>query len=242
MQRLLYFLGFWLGQGLAASTPKAVTFRQRLEEQAIASTTDFYSKNMRDAWLANGRESIWTDGLRRSDTLEGGLILEFGVWRGDSLRFLAEHNPDQVVYGFDSFEGLAEDWLGVLPAGFFALDKPPNVAVNAQLVVGLVQETLPRFLDENRGVVRYVHLDLDTFQSTLDVLRLLRGRFAAGTVLVFDEFFGFPQWEQGEAEAWRQFVSDTSVEFRYFATNGMVVGVQITKNPADDSMSPSATE
>ena len=35
--------------------------------------------------------------------LQPGLFLEFGVWKGDSLKFLAECRPDKRFYGFDTF-------------------------------------------------------------------------------------------------------------------------------------------
>ena len=43
-----------------------------------------------------------------AETPARGLILEFGVYRGHSIRYLAERVPDREVFGFDSFEGLRE--------------------------------------------------------------------------------------------------------------------------------------
>ena len=41
-----------------------------------------------------------------------GLWLEFGAWSGQSTRHLAElaMNRPKIVYSFDSFQGLPEDW------------------------------------------------------------------------------------------------------------------------------------
>ena len=41
--------------------------------------------------------------------IDGGLWLEFGVYRGYSVNLIAGYTKN-TVYGFDSFEGLPEDW------------------------------------------------------------------------------------------------------------------------------------
>ena len=38
-----------------------------------------------------------------------GLFLEFGVFEGNSIQTISK-NTDNIVYGFDSFEGLPEKW------------------------------------------------------------------------------------------------------------------------------------
>jgi len=48
----------------------------------------------------------------RTIGLEGitvdGLILEFGVFKGNSIGFIAKNIGDKKVHGFDSFEGFGE--------------------------------------------------------------------------------------------------------------------------------------
>ena len=46
-----------------------------------------------------------------------GLVLEFGVFMGSSINYFAKKLPkidvltDKTVHGFNSFEGLPEDWM-----------------------------------------------------------------------------------------------------------------------------------
>lgn len=48
--------------------------------------------------------------------------LEFGVAEGGSMRVaLSNLGPDSRCFGFDSFEGLPEDWYGTFSKGAFSL-------------------------------------------------------------------------------------------------------------------------
>ena len=55
-----------------------------------------------------------------------GLYCEFGVYRGETLNFIASLVPVEV-HGFDSFEGLPEDWKQGHEKGTFALQALPQV-------------------------------------------------------------------------------------------------------------------
>ena len=50
--------------------------------------------------------------LARAD--KSRAFYEFGVWMGDSFRYLIDHFPQG--YGFDTFKGLPQEWHG-LPRG-----------------------------------------------------------------------------------------------------------------------------
>ena len=55
------------------------------------------------------------------------MFLEFGVFKGDSTKLFASFLSDQkrIIYGFDSFEGLDEEWISTdyNPKGKFSLSK-----------------------------------------------------------------------------------------------------------------------
>lgn len=144
------------------------------------------------------------------DSGAGGLWLEFGVWRGASLNFIAGCTTN-VVYGFDSFEGLPEDW--VMGKSYKAKKgkrslqgELPPVCENARLVKGLFENTLPDFLEKNPGSVSFVHIDSDLYQSAKMVLNSLI--FREGTVIVFDEYYNYPSWDQGEYKAFQEFLAE----------------------------------
>jgi Methyltransferase domain len=145
----------------------------------------------------------------------GGLALEFGVYSGTTLAIIAKLR-DGGVYGFDSFEGLPEDWRSTFEAGTFAVDQLPQVP-GAELVVGWFDDTLPGFLAEHEGPVSFLHVDGDLYSSARTVLDLCGPRLVAGSIVIFDEYFNFPGWEQHEHRAWEEYVERTGTTFTYEA-------------------------
>lgn len=145
---------------------------------------------------------------------EGGMALEFGVYTGGTLKIIAAARNGDEVYGFDSFEGLPEDWRNGFPAATFTMDGLPDVP-GAELVVGWFDETLPKFLDEHAGPVTFLHVDCDLYSSTKTVLDLVGPRLVEGSIVVFDEYFNYPQWQKHEHKAWMEHVEAHGIEFDY---------------------------
>lgn len=146
-----------------------------------------------------------------------GLALEFGVATGSTLRIIAEElRGRHDVYGFDVFTGLPQTWRTGFPAGEFAQAALPDVP-GTELIPGLFEDTLPGFLAEHPEPVSFLHLDADLYSSTVTVLDLIEHRLVPGTVIVFDEFFNYPGWQQHEYRAWQEFVSRTGIRFEYLA-------------------------
>lgn len=151
------------------------------------------------AWLADigpmpmfeQREALYAAVLDGAVT-EPVDYLEFGVSTGESIRWwsTAFVHADTRLVGFDTFEGLPEDW-GVNAAGTYTAEgRLPQLGDDrAEFEVGLFQDTLPGWLRTNRLERRtVVHLDADLYSSTLFVLSSLAPQLRVGDVLVFDEF------------------------------------------------------
>ena len=96
-----------------------------------------------------------------------GLVMEFGVFDGRSLKQIAAASPREV-HGFDSFEGLPEDWTHFQKKGRFSLggELPAIDAANVCLHKGWFDDTLPPFLDTHPGPARFIHIDCDLDSST----------------------------------------------------------------------------
>jgi hypothetical protein len=120
--------------------------------------------------------------------------LEFGVFQGESMRAwlsLSPH-PESRFHGFDSFEGLPEDWAtGQKEKGHFSTGgQIPDIDDSrVRFRKGWFHETLPAFMESYKPQNRLVvHLDADLFSSTLCVLMNIDKIVAPGTVMIFDDF------------------------------------------------------
>jgi hypothetical protein len=160
-------------------------------------------------------------------------FLEFGVWKGYSLRLIAQKIGHQECFGFDSFEGLQEDWVGTpLAKGAFDLQKKvPKIKGNCKFYVGYFDKTLPEFIDFLRSQdvkqISFIHIDCDTYPSTKFVLNSLKDYIQASTILVFDEYMGYPGWKTGEFKAFQEFVTENQLKYEYLAFSSYSVTIKV---------------
>ncbi|MFZ0406878.1 MAG: class I SAM-dependent methyltransferase, partial [Cyanobium sp.] len=138
-----------------------------------------------------------------------GMILEFGVYTGRTLNYIARSIPDKIVDGFDSFDGLPEFWRDGFGKGHFAVDHLPPVELNVRLHTGWFEDSLPEFLGQMPldKAVAYLHVDCDLYSSAKTIFDALSDRITSGTIIVFDEYFNYPGWRQGEFKAFQEFTA-----------------------------------
>ena len=179
--------------------------------EAARESADYWRKHMITAQAFDNDIGLLKHaaGLVRQD----GLFIEFGVASGRTISEIAKLSK-AGVFGFDSFEGLPEDWHTGLPKGTFA-GAIPNVPANVSLIKGLFSETLPRFLREHSEPVAFLHVDCDLYASAKCIFDLLNERIGSGCVIVFDEYFNYPGWQDHEHRAFTEFVSRRQLAFRY---------------------------
>jgi hypothetical protein len=78
-----------------------------------------------------------------------------------------------------------------------------------------------------------MHIDCDLYASTVEILEGLRERIQPGCVIVFDEYFNYPNWERHEFRAWQEFVTRHGVTYEYLAYARQQVSVRVLEvNPA----------
>jgi hypothetical protein len=188
----------------------------------------FVSKNLRSVPNWGNRYELLRASFERAPAQ--GLVLEFGVFHGDSINRLAgyaSHRTDPRVFGFDSFEGLPEDWFIGIPRESFRTGPLPDVRPNVTLVKGLFQDSVVPFLKDHPEPAAFVHIDSDLYSSAQYVLETLHshGRLTGHPVIVFDDFFGGPSWwTGGEYLAFHQFTERHHVPFEYI---GQTLGDQL---------------
>jgi hypothetical protein len=188
-------------------------------DRAFKSSADYIEENLAGAMLFDDRKKLWNFAL--AGVQPGGLLCEFGVYKGESIRHFAEvlAASGSSIHGFDSFEGLKENWHGTqgLSGDLDVQGRLPVVPPNAHLIKGWFDKTVPEFLAENEGHFSFIHFDADTYESTRLLFDLLGNRIRRGTVIIFDEYFGFPNWRNGEFRAWREYVDRTGIRYEYLA-------------------------
>jgi hypothetical protein len=147
---------------------------------------------------------------------------------GDRKRF---------VFGFESFKGLGQfhekdgaerpemgksqgawsaekvekeimEMVDIVNQDNFIVGNP-----RAQIIVGDLEETLPKFIKDNPGLrVSLVHFDVDLYVPTKKALEMIYPLVVPGGVVVFDEY-GFIPWE-GETKAVDEFLAENNIKTR----------------------------
>jgi hypothetical protein len=203
-----------------------IALRQRAVDQAV----DYILSDPRfdDVQVSLDKTSTFTAALN-AVTLDG-TVAEFGVYKGASLTRIAKFFPDRTVHGFDSFVGLPDSWGGTSKgAGAFDVgSKPPQLSVsNVEFHVGWFDETVPVFAQKYSGPFAFAHLDADLYSSTKTVFDGLSDWFVAGTIVVFDEYFGYHGWQRHEHKAFQEFLSRTGLSYEAISLGHMNLAVRL---------------
>tara|TARA_R110002020_G_scaffold411852_1_gene621450 strand:+ start:55 stop:732 length:678 start_codon:yes stop_codon:yes gene_type:complete len=162
--------------------------------------------------LGKDKLSILDKSIPHADN--DGYWLEFGIHEGETIVHTAGsklNTPNFIIHGFDSFEGLPEDWIKNNPKGHFNLDgNIPNHLLslnNVNIVKGWFDKSLPKFIKENDiNKISFLNIDSDLYSSANTVLTLLTPYFKGYCVIHFDEFCNYPGGESGEYKAFSEFL------------------------------------
>jgi hypothetical protein len=205
---------------------KSTRVLDEVSRRIAQSSADYVEERMTAAIIFQKREMLW-DYVFGKSCLDG-LILEFGVSEAKSINHFSKL-VNQTVYGFDSFEGLKEDWAGsAYVKGHFSREgKLPLVSSNVQLVKGWFNETLPGFLLKEPGLIKIMHIDSDTYEAAKTVLDIIESRLISGSIIIFDEYFGYLGWKAGEYKAFQELVKRKKLRYLYLGFSENSVAVEI---------------
>lgn len=154
-----------------------------------------------------------------------GLFVELGAFRGRTTNFLAALNPRKIIYTFDSYLGLPATWDKgdlLIPRNSFAWPEGeplPAFLLNVELRQGWFSETLPKFVDLHEEPIAFLHVDCDLYESTAQGLDILAPRMVNGTIILFDEFYNYPNYLQHEYKAFQEFLEKHSFAAEYLSYN-----------------------
>jgi len=165
------------------------------------------------------RKAVWGPALKLVSPT--GLIAEFGVFRGVTLSLLAKQFYPRIIHGFDSFEGLPEDWRQGYKKGKFNLPAHNSIQFpeNSKLHVGWFNDTIPAFSKEYSEKVALLHIDCDLYSSTKIILDNLGNRLVPGSILIFDEYWNYEGYRDHEYKAFQEFLAISNLKAHVLACN-----------------------
>tara|TARA_R100001082_G_scaffold100801_1_gene70087 strand:+ start:28 stop:825 length:798 start_codon:yes stop_codon:yes gene_type:complete len=177
---------------------------------------------------------VLEQGIVQENDNDGDLWIEFGTFDGRSINPIAEYT-DKIVYGFDSFIGLPEDWVcRGIPARVFDLGADDEnfrfhgvkfdleklrVVPNVSFIPGWFDDTLPKFIKEHNNPISFIHLDSDIYSSAVCVFENTVKNIKPNCIIVFDELLSYNGFQDHEWKAWWEFVEKYDIEFEWIGGN-----------------------
>ena len=206
-----------------------------MRRDAVVDSFNYAKENMKGSYSFLDRFAGLTlsieEARRRFPSRKS--VLEFGVYKGGMINYQARKFPDLHFTGFDSFQGLQEQWSGMAPEKTFDLGgKLPKLRGNVTLIKGWFAESGSRWKADNPAseTPLLVHVDCDTYAATVDVLQFCADYVEHGLILHFDDYFGFPDWREGGFKALKQISEQNRWQLTYLAYGTKEVAVLAEAN------------
>ncbi|MBD2864789.1 hypothetical protein IDH45_22670 [Paenibacillus sp. IB182363] len=70
-------------------------------------------------------------------------------------------------------------------------------------------------------------MDCDIYSSTVTIFENLHRFLGSGSVIIFDEYFNYPNWKEHEYKAFKEYCEKYNVLYKYFASGMQQVAVVI---------------
>ncbi len=150
------------------------------------------------------------------------LIIQLGVHDGKNSKhysyLVKKFKCTCKIIGFDSWDGLSEDWTGMTKgrdkgSQLIEKPKPPDFCIYKK---GNTSTELKKFLTkQSKKSINMVHFNLDTYTPTKSCLDLLKPFLNKGTILIFDDFYGYPGWSMHENKAFEKFIIKSQIKYKF---------------------------
>lgn len=225
-----------LGDNFNFTVSKQPTIIGKYREKAIDDALNHFEPHFKNSNIFNFEDEIRNFAINKSIELNindhEDFYLEFGVYKGNSINYFSKYlqKNNFKIYGFDSFEGLEENWTGthhLKNIAFNLRGKKPKTNNNVIIIEGKIQDTLLNFcineLKDNK--ISFIHFDFDTFTPTDYTLKILKKNLKKNTIILFDEIYGFPNWRDHEYKALINNLKED--EYKYIAFSEKQAVIQI---------------
>lgn len=221
-------------QAVAVHPPGVDVDRPTLSERcldALGLNAIFPSARLRRR--AAPLDAAWAEG-------RPGVCLQFGVFRGASVRHYAAKHPDRRIIGFDSFEGFPEDGRKDWTNNFSTRGRLPNAPPNVTLIKGYFSDTLPRFLETFDEEIAVLNIDCDIYSSTKDVFDALSAAelIKPDLVISFDELINYRGYMANEMLALFEMLEREQLSLDWIAAHQHVRDIETTLQLIKDRRHP----
>ena len=164
---------------------------------------------------------VYTNSLD-GDYLECGVLRGFSSYLLKSIEGMLSLNKINNYFLIDSFEGLSEISDSDIPINpNLKIHKKGDLKESIETVehifkefknVHLLKGWIPNVFDllDKKNKYKFVHLDVDLFQPSLDSLEFLYDKVVKGGVIITDDYQSplFP----GNKKAWKQFFDKKEIQ------------------------------
>jgi hypothetical protein len=89
-------------------------------------------------------------------------------------------------------------------------------------------QTLPPFFAQHPEPIAFISHDCDPYEAAKIVFQFTADRLRPGTLIIFDDYWGYRGWKSGEHKAWRELVEERKIAYQYLAFAILQVFVKIT--------------
>lgn len=169
----------------------------------VAHRIEQYHDDVRYSTMALAIQRLLADAIP-------GTFAELGVYRGVTSSFIHRQAPERLLYLFDTFEGFPEASLEEAADHRFRDTSPEMVAEllgdtrNIVFRKGFFPATAEGLESETFA---FVMLDVDLYQSALDVFRFFYPRMVRGGYFFMHDY-NSPESNHGISRAAREFMHD----------------------------------
>jgi O-methyltransferase len=221
MKGIIKILLLWLTRTRLLAFPRrlfanAVLFAMESQGKVVISYSDHDRRKVLDLIRSIKREipMLLDDNeayqvymaVKRTKKVHGDLA-EVGVYKGGSGKLICKANTEKLLHLFDTFEGIPKVdkideslfYAGQFSSSFEEVKCSLKEYKNVRFYRGLFPETARPVEDKKFS---FIHLDVDTYQSTLSCLQFFYTRMNRGGIIIshdyinadgvrkaFDEFF-----------------------------------------------------
>ena len=152
-------------------------WRNILDQKKPKIVSSANGKLNHDDWNKLLRYKVWDKITEYISSDKDILYLEFGVWQGVSIKYIANKftSKNSEFFGFDTFKGMPNEWR-FLEKGHYSTSEqlPQTDDKRIKFFKGLFQDTLPDFLnklsEESKNKIILIHFDCVLHSSTLYTL------------------------------------------------------------------------